>query len=570
MLRRLLLVTVVLGASGLGCGGLREQPAFPDGAVASGAGGPGTGVGGSRGGAAGNPAGAGGTSGMGGLAGADATGAGGAAGAGSAEVGTHCAAAAACASGFCVDGVCCESACAGSCWQCNLPGFEGRCTASAANQPAPAARQPCQKAATSTCMQNGFCDGKGACQLYASGTVCGAGTCNTSTQMAVTMSLCDGEGSCKPTNPVTCAPFKCAATGDRCSITCATDTDCQGQPCVNGSCGKVGNGSKCTSAGQCTSGQCVDGVCCDAACSGSCQACDLAGSVGHCTTLPAGQAPHGTRTACAPGTCGSACNGTSTACVFASTAVSCGAASCTDGTVTRARKCDGQGACAAATTMSCGGFACSGTGCRTTCTGDNQCASRPYCVSGACVAKKPLGTACGAGTECSSGNCVDGVCCSAARCGACTACNLATPGTCTNKGAGVTDRACGTTLASCETGTCNGMGACRAAADGTTCGSQKFCHSGTCGSCTPNQDCSVLNSCKIRKTSCATGVSQCVETGNQAPGTPCGDITCPDDSLVTPVCDDAGSCTDLLSLCPSGRCRTEQNVCAPGGGPGPI
>ena len=188
-------------------------------------------------------------------------------------------------------------------------------------------------------MQNGFCDGKGACQLHASGTVCGSGTCNTTTQMAVTMSLCDGEGGCKPdqSRPVRAVQVLRDDKPVLDDVRRPT-TNARGQPCVNGSCGKVGNGSKCTSAGQCTSGQCVDGVCCDSACGASCQACDLAGSVGHCTTLPAGQAPHGNRTACAAGTCGSSCDGTGTGCVFASTSVSCGAASCTDGLVTSGAK----------------------------------------------------------------------------------------------------------------------------------------------------------------------------------------------------------------------------------------
>ena len=571
MLRRLILVTVVLGASSFGCGGLREQPIFPDGGSTSGAGGEGPGTGGSRGGSGGTAGGRGGSGGTGAVAGSGGVaGTGGVAGrggtggtAGGGEVGTHCTAAAGCASGFCVDGVCCESACTGSCWQCNLAGFEGRCIAVAANLQAPSGRPACAKAATSTCMQNGFCDGKGACQLYPSGTVCGSGTCNTTTQMAVTMSVCDGEGSCKPTNPVTCAPFKCAQTGGQCSTTCVTDNDCQGQPCVNGSCGKVGNGSKCTSAGQCTSGSCVDGVCCDSACGGSCQACDLAGSIGHCTTLPAGQAPPGTRTACVAGTCGSACDGTGTSCVFASTSVACGAASCTDGTVTSARKCDGKGACTTATMTSCNGFACSGTGCRTTCTGDNQCAStKPYCVSGSCVAKKPLGTVCGAGSECTSGNCVDGVCCSSTKCGACMACNLATPGTCSNRAAGAVDSACGATPAACETGTCNGSGACRQASDGTTCGAQKVCHSGTCGSCVAMQPCNPTNKCKTGTTSCSTGVSRCVESGNQAEGTACGVTTCPNDSLITPACDGMGACVDNVMLCPSGNCRNDGTDCA--------
>ena len=47
----------------------------------------------------------------------------------------------------------------------------------------------------------------------------------------------------------------------------------------------------CGGNGECHSGNCVDGVCCNSACTGQCQACDVAGSVGTCTTVSG--APHG-------------------------------------------------------------------------------------------------------------------------------------------------------------------------------------------------------------------------------------------------------------------------------------
>jgi len=54
----------------------------------------------------------------------------------------------------------------------------------------------------------------------------------------------------------------------------------------------LANGATCGSSSECTSGDCVDGVCCNSACAGQCQACDVSGSVGTCTTLTSG-APHG-------------------------------------------------------------------------------------------------------------------------------------------------------------------------------------------------------------------------------------------------------------------------------------
>jgi hypothetical protein len=47
----------------------------------------------------------------------------------------------------------------------------------------------------------------------------------------------------------------------------------------------------CSVSADCVSGLCVDGVCCSSACGGSCQACNLAGSEGSCTPIPAGADP---------------------------------------------------------------------------------------------------------------------------------------------------------------------------------------------------------------------------------------------------------------------------------------
>jgi len=72
-------------------------------------------------------------------------------------------------------------------------------------------------------------------------------------------------------------------------------------------------GTSCGEARECNSGNCVDYVCCDKPCSGSCQACDVAGRAGTCSTVTG--APHGTRTCPAgPDGCPGTCDGTSPAC----------------------------------------------------------------------------------------------------------------------------------------------------------------------------------------------------------------------------------------------------------------
>jgi hypothetical protein len=61
--------------------------------------------------------------------------------------------------------------------------------------------------------------------------------------------------------------------------TCTTDGRCllnDGEACI-------GDGS------ACFSGFCADGVCCDAACDGTCEACDVTGTVGQCTAVATGE-----------------------------------------------------------------------------------------------------------------------------------------------------------------------------------------------------------------------------------------------------------------------------------------
>jgi hypothetical protein len=50
-------------------------------------------------------------------------------------------------------------------------------------------------------------------------------------------------------------------------------------------------GDACSGATACNSNFCADGVCCNNGCAGTCESCNLAGTVGTCTGVPAATDP---------------------------------------------------------------------------------------------------------------------------------------------------------------------------------------------------------------------------------------------------------------------------------------
>ncbi len=157
-----------------------------------------------------------------------------------------------------------------------------------------------------------------------------------------------------------------------------------------------------------------------------------------------------------------------------------------------------------------------------------ECAGGQVCNgAGACTTLAD-GTACSAPADCTSGNCVDGVCCNTACGGTCDACNLAGfTGTCTPITAGL-DPA-NECAAPYE---CGGASSCQTCSDGvmngnetdTDCGGGGAC--GTCANgdtCIANSDCTsnncVLNVCQPPAAVCPNGVIESGETCDDNNGT---------------------------------------------------
>ena len=354
--------------------------------------------------------------------------------------GSSCSRAAMCASGNCVDGLCCDKACAGDCEACSASakgsGLDGVCGNVAADTD-PRSRCPVDPGFPSSCKADGQCDGAGKCRAFAkSGTACGATSCASGT---VTGTTCDGAGTCTPSSRTSCAPYACDASGLTCRSSCASPSDCVGTAtCIGSACvAKAANGAACGAGSACTSGNCVDGICCDTSCVGACRACTAA-----------------KKGAGVDGACGAAKSGTS-----------CGASTCTAGSVA-GMTCNAAGTCASSTGTPCAPYVCdpAGKSCLTSCGSSGDCVAGDTCSGGACIATPPTvkanGEVCTSSAECVSGQCVDGVCCNVPCDGQCQACDLkGSVGTCSAV-AGPPHGArtsCGDPATSCA-GKCDGVG----------------------------------------------------------------------------------------------------------------
>lgn len=274
---------------------------------------------------------------------------------------------------------------------------------------------------------------------------------------------------------------------------CGSNTDCPADqfcdPDTDTCVDDHANGAACDDAAECTSNFCVDDFCCVEACDGACEACSATGT---CDPAEAGTADD----ACDGAECLTGLCGENRVCEPEGTGVTCGSApSCDAGTNTATLQdtCgDDTGTCQDAGTDPCTPYTCGATACRTTCANNTQCAAGNYCNDDSeCEPVLQPGDECDEATDCASNFCTDGVCCNSTCLGDCVRCDITgSEGTCTNEPLGDDpDNDCGGTDATdaCQSGACNGAGACSVKADGTAgtpaCPGFIFCDGNVDGAC---------------------------------------------------------------------------------------
>jgi len=303
------------------------------------------------------------------------------------ELGTACADARACKSGFCADGVCCDRACTGACEACTASkigsGTDGTCAVVAADTN-PRGRCTPDSAYPFSCKGDGLCDGKSAaCRVFAKeGTKCGSATCSSG---ALSGQLCNATGSCQLLS-TPCAPYAACDSSTTCASACTTDADCvAGAYCASGKCVAKGkSGATCTASRECETGFCTDGVCCNTACTAQCEACNESGSAGTCS--PVSGNPRGARLACKgdPSVCGGSCDGSNrSSCKYEPTSKTCGS-KCVNNSET-VNTCDGAGTCSEGDPTACAPYECGADACNKSCTTTDDCRAGHGCKDGRCV-----------------------------------------------------------------------------------------------------------------------------------------------------------------------------------------
>jgi hypothetical protein len=402
------------------------------------------------------------------------------------------------------DSVCCDAACGATCVACLMTKTgspNGQC-ANVTGGDDPEAE--CGDGGAASCGPSGTgCSGTGpSCALYDNATECIAGTCNAGQQ--ISPGLCDGSGSCVAGSMSACDPYTCNSGATACLTSCSADGDCiSGNYCTGGSAcaAKKANGNVCVGSNECSSGFCIDGVCCDVLCSGLCMACDVGGSVGSCSFIPASTDPDddcGGSDACnGAGACG---KGVGAGCAVAN---ECASGFCVD-----TKCCDSacSGLCEACNKGRTDGTEGICSPVKPETDPDDECAGTLEC-DGNRACKSARGESCSVDGDCAGGFCVDGVCCQ-------SACNLLCQ-SCLGADTGSPDGDCkNVTTGTDPANECAGADVCKSAAcvavDGDPCTVNNDCLNGKCSAddlvCCNNDCKNECDACVASKTGGTDGV----------------------------------------------------------------
>ncbi|MDX2015010.1 MAG: DUF1554 domain-containing protein [Myxococcaceae bacterium] len=195
---------------------------------------------------------------------------------------------------------------------------------------------------------------------------------------------------------------------------------------------------------------------------------------------------------------------------------------------------------------------------------------------GAADAGQPAarGSACTSNASCASGFCVDGVCCESACTGSCTACIASETGAADGLCAPITeatdpDNECPVAPGSCDTGTCNGAGACGRAQNGAVCRP-------AAGPCDAEERCAndlcPMDALLPSSTTCRPSAGPCDVAETCSGGGP----GCPPDVFSSSAtvcrasagaCDPEERCSGAGAMCPSDALAPAQTPCRTARGP---
>jgi hypothetical protein len=362
------------------------------------------------------------------------------------------------------------------------------------------------------------------------------GTTNTCTGLSLgNLATCMVSVDFNPTN-----------AGARNAMLVVSDGRCTGTAPLTGVAVGI-NSDVCTDDSQCQSGHCTDGYCCDksaAMCTG-CQACNVAGNLGTCSNVLAGDDPHN---ACATA-CQDKCNG-SNACRAAAAGTVCaptdpcanGGGSCTPSNApgaliqatssgTTEHKCDGSSTACPSTLVACAGnFICAAGICKTSCTVDTDCLGGTYCQGGSCTGGQG-----GQGATCSrQGQCQQNLQCVGSKCVACASnrdcyLQLCQNGVCVAPSGSCSGSGFGNTLIAA--GQCSVESWCSCSAGSDCYSNNPSCPTSTCGAATVGQCMCGSTICQPSQT-CVSGTSCKTATNYRC----CSNSDCASGSCVNNLC----------------------------------